>query len=28
VDVGQKQELLEELLRRTDYDQVLIFRRT
>lgn len=28
VDVGQKQELLEELLRRTDYDQVLIFCRT
>src|SRR5437879_13898442 len=24
VDVGQKQELLEELLRRTDYDQALI----
>jgi len=28
VDVGQKQELLEDLLRRTDYDQVLIFCRT
>jgi ATP-dependent RNA helicase RhlE len=28
IDVGQKQELLEELLRRTDYDQVLIFCRT
>ena len=28
VDVGQKQALLEELLRRTDYDQVLIFCRT
>ena len=28
VDIGQKQELLEELLRRTDYDQVLIFCRT
>ena len=28
VDVGQKQELLEELLRRTEYDQVLIFCRT
>jgi ATP-dependent RNA helicase RhlE len=28
VDVGQKQHLLEELLRRTDYDQVLIFCRT
>ena len=28
VDVGQKQQLLEELLRRTDYDQVLIFCRT
>ena len=28
VDVGQKQELLNELLRRTDYDQVLIFCRT
>jgi ATP-dependent RNA helicase RhlE len=28
VDVAQKQELLEELLRRTDYDQVLIFCRT
>ena len=28
VDTGQKQELLEELLRRTDYDQVLIFCRT
>ena len=28
VDVGQKQDLLEELLRRTDYDQVLIFCRT
>jgi ATP-dependent RNA helicase RhlE len=28
VDVEQKQELLEELLRRTDYDQVLIFCRT
>ena len=28
VDVGQKQELLEELLRRTDYDQVLVFCRT
>jgi ATP-dependent RNA helicase RhlE len=28
VDVGQKQELLEELLKRTDYDQVLIFCRT
>jgi ATP-dependent RNA helicase RhlE len=28
VDAGQKQELLEELLRRTDYDQVLIFCRT
>jgi ATP-dependent RNA helicase RhlE len=28
VDVTQKQELLEELLRRTDYDQVLIFCRT
>jgi len=28
VDIGQKQELLEELLRRTEYDQVLIFCRT
>jgi ATP-dependent RNA helicase RhlE len=28
VDIDQKQELLEELLRRTDYDQVLIFCRT
>ncbi len=28
VDAGQKQDLLEELLRRTDYDQVLIFCRT
>jgi len=28
VDVAQKQDLLEELLRRTDYDQVLIFCRT
>jgi ATP-dependent RNA helicase RhlE len=28
VDVGQKQDLLEELLRRTEYDQVLIFCRT
>jgi ATP-dependent RNA helicase RhlE len=28
VDVGQKQELLEDLLRRTEYDQVLIFCRT
>jgi ATP-dependent RNA helicase RhlE len=28
VDVGQKQALLEDLLRRTDYDQVLIFCRT
>jgi ATP-dependent RNA helicase RhlE len=28
VDVGQKQALVEELLRRTDYDQVLIFCRT
>jgi ATP-dependent RNA helicase RhlE len=28
VDTGQKQELLEELLRRTEYDQVLIFCRT
>ena len=28
VDAGQKQALLEELLRRTDYDQVLIFCRT
>src|SRR3990170_4979500 len=28
VDVGQKQQLLEELLKRTDYDQVLIFCRT
>jgi len=28
VDVGQKQELLAELLERTDYDQVLIFCRT
>jgi ATP-dependent RNA helicase RhlE len=28
VDVGQKQELLQELLKRTDYDQVLIFCRT
>ncbi len=28
VDIEQKQELLEELLRRTDYDQVLIFCRT
>ena len=28
VDVAQKQELLEELLRRTDYNQVLIFCRT
>lgn len=28
VDVGQKEQLLEELLRRTDYDQVLIFCRT
>ncbi len=28
VDIGQKQGLLEELLRRTDYDQVLIFCRT
>jgi ATP-dependent RNA helicase RhlE len=28
VDSAQKQELLEELLRRTDYDQVLIFCRT
>jgi ATP-dependent RNA helicase RhlE len=28
VDIGQKQDLLEELLRRTDYDQVLIFCRT
>jgi ATP-dependent RNA helicase RhlE len=28
VDVTQKQDLLEELLRRTDYDQVLIFCRT
>jgi len=28
VDVEQKQALLEELLRRTDYDQVLIFCRT
>jgi ATP-dependent RNA helicase RhlE len=28
VDSGQKQELLEELLRRTEYDQVLIFCRT
>jgi ATP-dependent RNA helicase RhlE len=28
VDVSQKQDLLEELLRRTDYDQVLIFCRT
>jgi ATP-dependent RNA helicase RhlE len=28
VDAGQKQGLLEELLRRTDYDQVLIFCRT
>jgi ATP-dependent RNA helicase RhlE len=28
VDIGQKQELLEDLLRRTDYDQVLIFCRT
>ena len=28
VDVGQKQALLEELLKRTDFDQVLIFCRT
>jgi ATP-dependent RNA helicase RhlE len=28
VDTGQKQALLEDLLRRTDYDQVLIFCRT
>jgi ATP-dependent RNA helicase RhlE len=28
VDIDQKQKLLEELLRRTDYDQVLIFCRT
>lgn len=28
VDIGQKQDLLQELLRRTDYDQVLIFCRT
>jgi ATP-dependent RNA helicase RhlE len=28
VDTGQKQQLLEELLKRTDYDQVLIFCRT
>jgi ATP-dependent RNA helicase RhlE len=28
VDLAQKQDLLEELLRRTDYDQVLIFCRT
>jgi ATP-dependent RNA helicase RhlE len=28
VDIPQKQDLLEELLRRTDYDQVLIFCRT
>jgi ATP-dependent RNA helicase RhlE len=28
VDIAQKQDLLEELLRRTDYDQVLIFCRT
>ncbi|MGE5817280.1 MAG: DEAD/DEAH box helicase [Deltaproteobacteria bacterium] len=28
VDIDQKQELLEELLRRTDYDQVLVFCRT
>lgn len=28
VDIEQKQDLLEELLRRTDYDQVLIFCRT
>ena len=28
VDIDQKQDLLEELLRRTDYDQVLIFCRT
>ena len=28
VDIGQKQDLLEELLRITDYDQVLIFCRT
>src|SRR3990172_6192480 len=28
VDVGQKQQLLEELLKRTDFDQVLIFCRT
>ena len=28
VDAAQKQDLLEELLRRTDYDQVLIFCRT
>ncbi len=28
VDVGQKMELLEELLRRTEFDQVLIFCRT
>jgi ATP-dependent RNA helicase RhlE len=28
VDIEQKQELLQELLRRTDYDQVLIFCRT
>ena len=28
VDIDQKQDLLEELLRRTDYDQVLVFCRT
>ncbi|MBM4263071.1 MAG: DEAD/DEAH box helicase [Deltaproteobacteria bacterium] len=28
VDIGQKQELLQDLLKRTDYDQVLIFCRT
>jgi ATP-dependent RNA helicase RhlE len=28
VDINQKQDLLEELLRRTDYDQVLVFCRT
>ena len=28
VDIEQKQELLEELLKRTDYDQVLVFCRT